>query len=862
MAVTPVSGPEQLLPNDVLQVLFDVSLTGVILFRPVYAPAGQVVDLAYVRLNPAAQRMLQLPGQPSATFLTLYPAAVEEGIFAFYRDSFLSGQPGRYDVNYQHDGLDNFFQLAAERAGELLVVSFSDTSDHDRTAAEQALRASQARERAARDQAERQQQQLSDVLHQAPVAIAYLEGPTYRITLANPAVCEIWARTQQQVVGLPLLEAMPELVGQGIDDLLDGVLRSGQPYTGTELPVELQRHGRRETIYFNFVYQPQFDAESTTTGVLVVANDVTALVVARQQIEEQERQTNLINEEMATSNEELQAANEEVRASNDELISTQLDLQSLNQELEARVADRTQQLQLAQIQTEQQRRRLEALFMQAPAAICILAGPNLVYELVNPGYQQLFPDRELLGLPILQALPEITDHAVYRTFQQVYQTGQTHQEQALLIPLARSVDGVVVDRYFNYIQQPRYDEQGRIDGVLVFAFEVTDQVLARQASAASAQRLQLLTDALPVLIGYLDQEQKYRFANHAYGTWFNQDPAALLGQSARDVVGELAYQQAQEYIERALAGERVDFEARMHYRENFTKYIATSYVPDVQNGQILGFYSLVTDITEQVLAREQVQTLNEDLAALNEELQVSNEELRDSNAQLTRTNADLDNFIYTASHDLRAPITNIEGLLNALRQELPPAPNSEQSVEPILHHMRDSVERFKRTIEHLTDVSKLQKEYVQPFTQVNLADIIADVQLDLTPLLKQTAAEVTVAVQTCPPIAFSEKNLRSVVYNLLSNALKYRHPERPAQVHLRARPEGDYLLLEVQDNGLGIDLRQREKLFAMFQRYHTHVEGSGIGLYMVKKIMENAGGKIEVASQLNIGSTFSVYFPR
>ena len=108
-------------------------------------------------------------------------------------------------------------------------------------------------------------------------------------------------------------------------------------------------------------------------------------------------------------------------------------------------------------------------------------------------------------------------------------------------------------------------------------------------------------------------------------------------------------------------------------------------------------------------------------------------------------------------------------------------------------------------------------------------------------------------------VMLSEKNLRSVVYNLLSNALKYHHPDRAPEVWVRARREAPYLVLEVQDNNLGLDLAREEQVFAMFQRLHTHVEGSGVGLYMVKRMVENAGGHITVHSQNGEGATFTVY---
>ncbi|TGE13951.1 sensor histidine kinase [Hymenobacter elongatus] len=214
-----------------------------------------------------------------------------------------------------------------------------------------------------------------------------------------------------------------------------------------------------------------------------------------------------------------------------------------------------------------------------------------------------------------------------------------------------------------------------------------------------------------------------------------------------------------------------------------------------------------------------------------------------------RTNVDLDNFIYTASHDLKAPITNIEGLLHVLQDQLPAARPPGPDMAPVLAMMRESVLRFKRTIEHLSDVTKLQKEHAQLATDVPLADVLDDVRLDLRPLIQQTGARVDVDVATCSTVSFSAKNLRSAIYNLLSNALKYRHPDREPHIRVSCRRQAEHTVLTVQDNGLGLSAAQQKELFMMFRRLHTHVDGSGIGLYMVKKTVEN------------IGSTFSLYFP-
>ncbi|HEX8328598.1 MAG TPA: ATP-binding protein [Hymenobacter sp.] len=267
-----------------------------------------------------------------------------------------------------------------------------------------------------------------------------------------------------------------------------------------------------------------------------------------------------------------------------------------------------------------------------------------------------------------------------------------------------------------------------------------------------------------------------------------------------------------------------------------------------EQGETLQWIGTYTDIHEHKLALESIDH--------------AQRQLRDNNEQLTRVNVDLDNFIYTASHDLKAPISNIEGLLDALLLELPANIAGHESVQPLLDLMLDSVNRFKRTIEHLTDVSKLQKEHGQATEPVDLAAVIRDVVLDLEPLVQASAAEIDVDVAAAPTVIFSEKNLRSLLYNLLSNALKYRHPARPPRVRVHTWQEGARVVLEVQDNGLGLDAGSEQKLFGMFQRFHDHVEGSGIGLYMVKKMVENAGGRITVRSKLDDGTTFVVYFTK
>jgi len=661
---------------DLLQAALEISLTGFAVLRPLYRAADPltITDLAYEHLNPAAQRMLGLPERPAESFLTLYPHAVDSGIFAFYRDTFLAGQASRYDVNYQADGIDNYFQLTARRAGDLLVVSFSDTAEQPRTPVEEALRESQARERAA--------------------------------------------------------------------------------------------HAH------------------------------------------------------------------------------------------------------AHAHAERQQGQWEQLFLRTPAAICMFDGPEWVYQFVNPGYQALFPSRELLGKRLVDALPELADQPLMAILHHVYDTGETYEGREVLVPLARTEGGPVEDSYFDLTFQAQRNEAGQVAGFVTYANDVTEQVLARQEREAQQQQLREVFEQAPVAIFVLrGPEYVFEVVNPSMGEMLGRPPDQVRGQRYFDLLPDLAEQGYRELLAQVWhSGQAYVTQEQAahlpHHRAGETGYYNFTYVPLREaEGRVTGIMCVSVDVTDQVQAREQVEHLNQELSAINGELQATNEELGDSNQQLTRVNIDLDNFIYTASHDLKAPISNIEGLLFLLREDLPADVTQAPHIAPTLTRMLSAVERFKRTIEHLTEVTKLQKEHTRATVSIDLAAVVEDVLLDLGPQLRETNAQLRVEVSNFPLVRFSEKNLRSVVYNLLSNALKYRHPDRRPHIDVQAHVRPGYTILEVHDNGLGLDEVQLPRLFNLFQRFHSHVEGTGIGLYMVKRMVENAGGRIEVHSQPEGGTTFFVYLP-
>jgi len=228
--------------------------------------------------------------------------------------------------------------------------------------------------------------------------------------------------------------------------------------------------------------------------------------------------------------------------------------------------------------------------------------------------------------------------------------------------------------------------------------------------------------------------------------------------------------------------------------------------------------------------------------------------LAESNAELKRINNDLDNFIYTASHDLKAPVSNLEGLFYTLFSEI----TMTKELAELKEMIEASFKRFTITIKDLTEISKIQKESSIESTEIFFSDVLKDVEEGLTDELKSLEPEI-ISNFSIPSIKFSRKNLRSIIYNFISNGIKYSSPGRKPILSLSTEKQNEFIVLTITDNGLGVAAEHLGKMFQMFKRLHNHVEGTGIGLYIVKRIVDNAGGKIEVQSELGKGTTFKIY---
>lgn len=229
--------------------------------------------------------------------------------------------------------------------------------------------------------------------------------------------------------------------------------------------------------------------------------------------------------------------------------------------------------------------------------------------------------------------------------------------------------------------------------------------------------------------------------------------------------------------------------------------------------------------------------------------------IQEANRKLREINKDQDTFIYSASHDLSAPLNNMEGLLSHIK-----ASEDLDEVKVLTVPLIESVIRLKETIAELSKITRIDQER-EPVEKVNLLELLKEVKLSINDSLISSKAKIWVDLKE-KEVYFSKKNLRSIFLNLLSNAVKYRSPDRELSISIKSKKVDNIFELSFEDNGIGIKENKMDELFSKFSRVHDKnvtAEGTGIGLYLIKKIVRNAGGRIQVESEYGHGTTFTVY---
>lgn len=641
-----------------------------------------------------------------------------------------------------------------------------------------------------------EEKRFRNTVQQVPVGITILKGADFVAEMANETYLQLIDKKESEFIGRPLFESLPD-VRVAVEGLLNQVLSTGIPFYGTEFPAIINRFGRKETAYFNFVYKPLKEEDGSISGVMVVANEVTSLVEAKYKLAESERQ-------------------------------------------------------------------FRNLIMQSPIAMAILHGPDMVVDMANAQMLNNIwrrNDKDVIGRPLLEVMPELTTQQFPAFLEHVYQTAEIHREKEALAYIS-GADGLR-RFYLDYEYSPLIGAQNSVIGILVTANDVTEKVEARHRIEEAEERARMTAESGDLGTYEINLLTNEWITTPRLAAIFGVDypaPRNLLIDAVHPDDKELR----QEAYEKAYQTGLLEYETRVIYKDGSTHWIRLKgriYFDD--NGKPVRQRGIAQDITEQKL-------FEEELARQVKERTV---ELESKNKELERSNANLEEFAHAASHDLKEPVRKIHFFTDRLKTQLENRLNKDEL--QTFDRIEISTQRMSTLIDDLLAYSHVSQKSLEK-EEINLNHKLRKVLDDLELDIQQKHAVIHAG--ELPVIKGYRRQVQQLFQNLISNGLKYSKPDAPPEITITSTMvEGKevplllnedelqkkYHCIQVKDKGIGFEQQEAERIFLMFQRLHGRSEypGTGIGLSIAKKVVENHEGKIIAQGEPGVGATFSIYFP-
>jgi PAS domain S-box-containing protein len=563
---------------------------------------------------------------------------------------------------------------------------------------------------------------------------------------------------------------------------IESILAGGASTWHEDQLVPVTRHGKLEEVWWTYGYSPIRDAAGVR-GVLVICNDVT--------------KEHLIRAELEYANERL-----------------------------------AKEVSLRRHEAE----RLKVLFQQAPGFVCVLRGPQHIFEFANNAYLRLIGNREIFGKSVREALPETEGQGFLELLDQVFITGKPFFAQDVPLSLRLSKNSSLTQLFVDFVYEPITEPDGAISGIFVAGSDVTEQRHTREALYLSEERLK--EGAVAARMGVWDWDlPKSRFTftaniHEVFGFAVEQlpHPWELLHPDDAPIIWKTCKQ--------ALA-DRAGFHATLrivHPDNGKTFWVDVSgKVLCNDLGQPLALRGVVLDVTERKFAEEK----------LKEADQRKNE------------------FLAMLAHELRnplAPISVAAQLLDNIKQD-------DVRVKQVSGIITRQVGHMTHMINDLLDVTRIAHGQIAlEKKSVDLGILLSEAVEQVHPLLEQRAHQLILPqAMNSFSVLGDRKRLVQVIANLLNNAAKYTPEGGVIQVQLESG--ADDVVLTMQDNGIGIDQKMLSHVFDMFAQAKRSTDGVtgglGIGLSLVRGLVEAHGGRIMLESNgLGTGTKVTVILPR
>lgn len=639
---------------------------------------------------------------------------------------------------------------------------------------------------------------LRAILHQAPFAIAILRGPDYVVEIANERALELWGRKFEEVNGKPILHAMPELAGQGIKELLDRVYHTGEIFSASELPVDLIRKGSLKTTYIDFSYEALHATDGSISAIMAVGVEVTNQVLSRRKLEQ------LLSEQRITQ----------------EKLNIIIDASELG----------TWELDLLTDRIEYSDRYLEIFGYEKVSA----PDHEKMLDRLHP------EDRQQRNEAVLDSLKT---GILYYDSKIIWEDESVHWIE---------VQGKVF-----------YDEEKKPVRLIGTLRDITELKRQQQELQESAQKFRLLADSMPQFVWTGDANGNLNYFNRSVYSYSGLSEEKVNAEGWLQIVHpDEREKNIEVWANSVKTGVDFHFEHRFRRYDGQYHWQLSRAIPQKDElGNIQMWVGTSTDIEAQ-------KSFSGELEQLVEERTI---QLAQKNQELENMNKELQSFAYVSSHDLQEPLRKIQTFSGRLLETDTDKLSEEgkYSVSRIVN----SVERMRKLINDLLSYSRISSgNYV--FENTRLTDIIQEVQEELSEVIKEKNAQFEISgIHELKIIRFQFVQL---FQNLISNSLKFSSPERPLRIiismdRVTKKNQSDrvqflsppYVHIRMEDNGIGFEPEYQRRIFELFQRLHSKAEysGTGVGLAIVKKIVENHQGEIQAEGLTGRGAVFHIYLP-
>jgi PAS domain S-box-containing protein len=402
---------------------------------------------------------------------------------------------------------------------------------------------------------------------------------------------------------------------------------------------------------------------------------------------------------------------------------------------------------------------------------------------------------------------------------------------------------------------------------IITILDITERYQYELSLKESENWLRMITDNVPAMIAYVNNQKQFMFTNKVYKQWYGGHSEDLIGKSLEQSKVFDDYEGVESYINRALNGETVTYECREYNRANEEVYLLKSYVPNIsEKGEVLGFFVLINDITERINAaqalqnanlelEERVQTRTQDLENEIENRKAAQLSLSDAIRAAEMANESKSKFLAAVSHDLLQPLNAAQlfaaSLLNVV----------DKNNEHILNAIKSSLTDLENLIVTLVDISKLDAGVINPDKQVfALNSLLENISTDYEKISLVHDIEFTF-IPTSVYVETDSLLLARILRNYLSNAVRYAKGKK---VTLGCRRRNNHVEIQVWDTGVGIAQENLAEIYKEFKRLKGAVQAQqslGLGLAIVEKMAKVLGHSIGVKSELGKGSCFTVTLP-